>query len=419
MTELQTLITNVEAGLSSGALFLKKVAHPQLFLMALKELSSIVGNDKLKNNFASQISYLLTQKRFDAKRPVMLNTIIYGPPGVGKTKLGGKMARIWYSLGYLKMPVRTKTITETVKSVDPQNFSIWIIVFIILWSLLSMMGSLMVKACNMIGTFYVVLIVIVIVTVAFIAWAFSSTNASSNRSASTEERETEEIAPEDVQEKDIFTVATRGDFVDKYVGWSDKKTKAVLEANLGKVLFIDEAYQLLNGDQDSFGHEALNTLNQFLSEHPDEIVVIFAGYKDRLQNGIFLAQPGLPRRCMWHFECEPYAPAQLFEIFKTQLADEGWRLKDELNSRQLFVDNNDAFPNSGGDTERLSFYAKIEFSKDFMTMTNSRQQPKKYITTSQLERAIGVLRDNNIHKDRPTDESRSLSDIIEAVRKAK
>lgn len=426
MAELQTLINNVDAGLNSRATFLKKIAHPQLFLASLRELASIVGNDKLKNSFASQISYLLTQKRFDSKHPVMLNTIIYGPPGVGKTKLGGQMAKVWYSLGYLKKPVRTKTITENIKSVDPQNFSLWIIVFIIVWSLLGMMGSLVVKACNMIGTYYVVMIVVVIATIAFLAWAFSSNSSSRsytdvNKAANVEE---EEIAPEDVVEKDIFVVATRADFVDKYVGWSDKKTKALLEANLGKVLLIDEAYQLLNGEQDSFGHEALNTLNQFLSEHPNEIVVIFAGYKDRLQEGIFTAQPGLPRRCMWHFECQPYTPAELFEIFKTQLNEESWKLRDEVNSRQLFVDNNDAFPNSGGDTERLAFYAKIEFSKDFMAATGrskaiDQRQPSKYITTSQLERAINVLRDNNIHKDRTASEEPSLTDIVEAFRKRK
>ena len=92
-----------------------------------------------------------------------------------------------------------------------------------------------------------------------------------------------EIPPDD----QIIKVVTRADFVDRYVGWTSPKTIKLLEENLGKVLFVDEAYSLINGPHDEFGMEALTSLNLFLSQHSKEIIVIFAGYKDLLQTGVY------------------------------------------------------------------------------------------------------------------------------------
>lgn len=101
-----------------------------------------------------------------------------------------------------------------------------------------------------------------------------------------------EIPPDD----QIIKVVTRADFVDRYVGWTSPKTIKLLEENLGKVLFVDEAYSLINGPHDEFGMEALTALNLFLSQRPREIIVVFAGYKDLLQTGVYSVQPGLKRR---------------------------------------------------------------------------------------------------------------------------
>ena len=193
---------------------------------------------------------------------------------------------------------------------------------------------------------------------------------------------------------EVITIVSREDFVDKYIGGTDKKTKNLLENNLGKVLFIDEAYSLINRHDDPYGLEALNVLNRFLSEHPNEIVVIFAGYKELMQRTIFKMQPGLPRRCMWHFDCEPYSPEDLYLIFKKQLKN--YKFIDEKAVKLLFQYNADAFPSAGGDTERLTHFVKIEHSKDLIT--NPKIQ-KNVLLTAHIERGIALLRENNIHKD--------------------
>ena len=92
------------------------------------------------------------------------------------------------------------------------------------------------------------------------------------------------------KDSDIIKVVTRADFVDRYVGWTSPKTVKLLEENLGKVLFVDEAYSLINGPHDEFGMEALTALNLFLSQRPKEIIVIFAGYKDLLESGPYAVQ---------------------------------------------------------------------------------------------------------------------------------
>ncbi len=163
------------------------------------------------------------------------------------------------------------------------------------------------------------------------------------------------------------------------MGQTAPKTKSLLQANLGKVVFIDEAYSLFNGERDQFGMEALTTINLFMSENPDSIAIIFAGYKNLMKHGIFHVQPGLSRRCMWHFECKGYDGEELADIFFRQAYADGWCIRDPDYSdiRKLISDHCDHFENYGGDTERLLFFSQIEASRtNVMGSSNS----SKYIS---------------------------------------
>ncbi len=176
-----------------------------------------------------------------------------------------------------------------------------------------------------------------------------------------------------INDRDLIRVVSRQDFVAEYLGQTATKTKALLYANLGKVLFIDEAYSLYNGERDQFGIEALTTLNLFMSENPDGIAVIFAGYKELMKYGVFRVQPGLPRRFMWHFECTGYDGEQLADIFYRQVYQDGWgiRKSDYQAIRKLMCDNSDMFKSYGGDTERLLFYSQLEASRTNMMSDSS------------------------------------------------
>ena len=174
------------------------------------------------------------------------------------------------------------------------------------------------------------------------------------------------IQPLFIQKLDTsIKIVSRPDFVGQYVGHTCEKTRRLLSDTLkqGKVLFVDEAYSIVSDEQDSFGHEALNELNRFMSEYP-QLVVIFAGYKDKIEETLFKYQPGFKRRCTWIFEITNYSGSMLAQIFKKQLAKEEWYFDGNDDDLVNFFEYNfDNFESFGGDTLRLGFYCKLKYSE--------------------------------------------------------
>jgi DNA polymerase III delta prime subunit len=165
--------------------------------------------------------------------------------------------------------------------------------------------------------------------------------------------------------EDSIKITSRPDYVGMYVGHSGSQTKALLTETLkeGKVLFIDEAYSLILDEKDSFGNEALTEINRFMSENPG-LIIIFAGYKEKMEKTIFRAQPGLSRRICWHFNISKYTADMLVDIFKKQLAKEDWVYEgDDKILNKFFDDNFDHFGAYGGDTQRMVFYCKLKYSE--------------------------------------------------------
>lgn len=107
----------------------------------------------------------------------------------------------------------------------------------------------------------------------------------------------------------------RGDLVGKYVGWTAPTVKAKFKEAMGGVLFIDEAYSLADEDRTSFGMEAINTIVQEMENHRDHMVVIFAGYPDKMEH--FLQKnPGLRSRIAFHVPFADYNTDELCSIAK-------------------------------------------------------------------------------------------------------
>ena len=105
----------------------------------------------------------------------------------------------------------------------------------------------------------------------------------------------------------------RGDLVGKYVGWTAQTVQAKFQAARGGVLFIDEAYSLVDDRNGSFGDEAINTIVQEMENHRKDVVVIFAGYPDKMEQ--FLQKnPGLRSRIAFHVPFEDYNTEQLCQI---------------------------------------------------------------------------------------------------------
>jgi probable Rubsico expression protein CbbX len=125
--------------------------------------------------------------------------------------------------------------------------------------------------------------------------------------------------------KGHLVAVTRDDLVGQYIGHTAPKTKEVLKKAMGGVLFIDEAYYLYRPENErDYGQEAIEILLQVMENQRDDLVVILAGYKDRMDT-FFKSNPGMSSRIAHHLDFPDYASAELLQI--------GDRMLQTLNYR--------------------------------------------------------------------------------------
>jgi probable Rubsico expression protein CbbX len=126
--------------------------------------------------------------------------------------------------------------------------------------------------------------------------------------------------------------AMRDDLVGEYIGQTAPKTKWVLERAMGGVLFIDEAYSLFRpADPKDYGQECIDILLQVMENDRDKLVVILAGYKDRM-DVFFDSNPGMSSRVAHHLDFAPYTLDELVTIGQLMLADSSYYLSDQAET---------------------------------------------------------------------------------------
>jgi probable Rubsico expression protein CbbX len=126
-----------------------------------------------------------------------------------------------------------------------------------------------------------------------------------------------------------LVVATRDDLVGQYVGHTAPKTKEVIKKAMGGVLLIDEAYYLYNASNDrDYGQESIEILLNVMEENREDIVVVLAGYKDRMDS-FFSFIPGMSSRVGNHIEFPNYEPEELVGIAKVMVRDLEYEMAPE------------------------------------------------------------------------------------------
>ena len=121
---------------------------------------------------------------------------------------------------------------------------------------------------------------------------------------------------------------TRDDLVGQYVGHTAPKTKEVLKRAMGGVLLIDEAYYLYRPENErDYGQESIEILLQFMEAHREDLVVILAGYADRM-DVFFRSNPGMASRIAHHIDFPDFSVGELMQIAELMLEREQYRLSE-------------------------------------------------------------------------------------------
>ena len=131
--------------------------------------------------------------------------------------------------------------------------------------------------------------------------------------------------------KGHMVTATRDDLVGQYIGHTAPKTREMLKKAMGGVFFIDEAYYLYRPENErDYGAEAIEILLQVMEGNRDDLVVIFAGYKERMDI-FYQSNPGLSSRVANHIDFPDYSASELLAIAQLILAAENYRFSEEAS----------------------------------------------------------------------------------------
>jgi SpoVK/Ycf46/Vps4 family AAA+-type ATPase len=325
--------------------------HAEELLAALNELNALIGMNQVKKAVYGQLAYalmLLDNPQLN-KRKYMLHTLITGPPGTGKSNLAEILGRIWAALGIIgTIPISRKDLTKEQEIILHLSRNL----DFILDKAEIIRDDLPAEILCESGDDDISI-------EKRLNWIIELSGESIKQAAFIKGLLSSDKKPIK------FKKVTRSDLVGQFQGHTADKTQKLLTEALGGVLFIDEMYQLITScdGEDNFGWECLNSLNQFMSEHCEDLIVIGAGYESTMEETVFRVQPGLKRRFMWQFNIEPYTPEELALITRKQSRDDGWELGDDVTIswlQSLIANHLEYFKNYGGDTSRWIFYSAIE-----------------------------------------------------------
>ena len=186
--------------------------------------------------------------------------------------------------------------------------------------------------------------------------------------------------------KGHVVVATRAEFIGRYVGHSEAQTVDILDRAIGGVLLIDEAYSLSKGGSaDSFSKAVIDIINQRLTERGTEFICIIAGYKKELDQCFFSINPGLKRRFTQVFEIESYTSSDLTMLFLRRARRDGWRIESEEKLEDVLKREFGSFTYFGGDID--SFFTECKFCHSLTTLV-SNSSTDKILSVEDIENGI-------------------------------
>jgi probable Rubsico expression protein CbbX len=195
---------------------------------------------------------------------------------------------------------------------------------------------------------------------------------------------------------------TRDDLVGQYVGHTAPKTKEVLKRAMGGVLFIDEAYYLYREDNErDYGQESIEILLQVMENQREDLVVILAGYQDRMDS-FFTSNPGMSSRIAHHIDFPDYALDELDDIGKLLLRAEGYTLTLEAKKTfREYLQHRKAQPRFANARSVRNAIERARLRHANRLMTTDQAVGRDELTTLTPEEFLGsrVFTDRNADND--------------------
>lgn len=193
--------------------------------------------------------------------------------------------------------------------------------------------------------------------------------------------------------------ARRDNLIAGYLGQTAIKTKKYLTRCLGGVVVIDEVYQFgssnngsggeSSGDSDSFAQECVDTLNQFISEHKNRLIVIIIGYESEIKERFFSLNKGLQRRFQWWFKVDFYQPSELLEMLLEAFNRENYTVTRDAVGVDFFRENQHLFNFTGGDIENFITKCKIVCSQRTFGLPI---EDKYHITRADIQKTLEIYK---------------------------
>ena len=395
-----------------------------LLKSSLIELDNVIGMGKVKSQIVKQIkTYISTKAKGIYRESDRKHCLLCGPPGCGKTTVGKILCKIWVAIGFIggnssgipkKVATFNKAQDELIRN-QRQNIREYKDKLKVAVNTINSTG----RACNLCKRSVSNLIKLkdgksnshideIINDISNANMILEDTHKVTPSLTKVKTNsmqgfgiETDATLVESKENTDLpFYIYNRNDVVSRYVGdTAHRCTKAMTDA-LDGVAYFDEAYNLCNnsnGFGDSYGQEALTTINQFMDEQSDKLIVVFAGYKEDIYNNLFQTQKGLESRFTNKFEIEKYSPDELTKIFIQRLRYGEWVLGETPELRKIIKDNFELFKFQGRDMDTLSIYTKnIMSEKLYDDILEGKVVPNQINDLDVIRNAIEIFKQNTI-----------------------
>lgn len=417
MSSIQNFIHDLEKGTGN---IQEYFSNSEKLIQNLKELDNVIGMNKLKDQIIKQIKTFITTKSMkiynDKDRK---HCLLLGPPGCGKTTVGKILCKIWVSIGFIgahstnvKINSFNKLQDELVrnqrKEINDCKFKVKEALSI-LTQFLSINSStenclkILIDNKSRISdreykTMY-----------DYLTRLKTNIDSSYSRLALINSKKSQHLSNIQIGDSTMsetkddhlpFHCYNRNDVVSRYVGDTTHRTTKAMNDALDGVAYFDEAYNLCNdsmGMSDSYGRSALTTINQYMDEYSDRLIVVFAGYKDEIYNNLFKVQKGLESRFTQKFEIERYNSKELTQIYIQRLYKSQWVIKYSEELHRLIKDNIELFEYQGRDMDTLAMYTKNLMSEKIYSTVMTGKTISNIITDIEIvHKAIVIFKDNTI-----------------------